>query len=44
LDLKQSAQAAKLEALGFAWEMSAAAISKRVSKGSRDRMPAVRRS
>jgi hypothetical protein len=31
-----AARAAKLEALGFAWELSAAAISKQVSKANRD--------
>jgi hypothetical protein len=31
-----AARVAKLEALGFAWEMSAAALSKRQSEGNRD--------
>ena len=31
-----AARAAKLEALGFAWELSAATISKQVSEGRRD--------
>ena len=30
-----AARAAKLDALGFAWELSAAAISKRQSEGGR---------
>jgi hypothetical protein len=32
-----AARAAKLDALGFTWEMSAAAISKRQSEGNPDR-------
>jgi hypothetical protein len=31
-----AARAAKLEALGFAWELSAATISKQISEGARD--------
>jgi hypothetical protein len=31
-----AARVAKLQALGFAWEVSAAAISKRRSEGGRD--------
>ena len=31
-----AARAAELEALGFAWQLSAAALSKQISKGSRD--------
>ena len=31
-----AARAAKMEALGFAWELSAAALGKQISKGNRD--------
>jgi hypothetical protein len=31
-----AARAAKLDALGFAWELSAAVISKQCGKGQRD--------